>query len=97
MEYFPTLLKIIPSFHAALLLPVNYLALLAAQIGVMFATLRFTFLRSKYLVRRLGTNLTNHTDSEIAKRYNRYTPHGIHLLERSVLFAASGLDDFFDV
>lgn len=43
---------------------------------------------------------------EIAKRYNRYTPHGIHLpiakqetntIERRALFAVSGLGDFFDV
>jgi hypothetical protein len=43
---------------------------------------------------------------EIAKRYNRYTPHGIHLpiskqetnkIERRALFAVSGLGDYFDV
>ena len=43
---------------------------------------------------------------EIAKRYNRYPPRGIHLpiekqqtntIQRRALFAVSGLGDFFDV
>lgn len=48
----------------------------------------------------------SYTLDEIAKRYNRYSPHGIHLpiakqetnkIERRALFAVSGLGDYFDV
>ena len=67
---------------------------------------RFVALPFTFITWLLVSPAQSYSLDEIAKRYNRYTSHGIHLpiarqetntIERRALFAVSGLGDFLDV
>ena len=70
-------------------------------------SLRFSVvLPLTFITHFLASPAQSYSLDEIAKRYNRYTPHGIHLplakqvtntIERRALFTVSGLGDYLDV